>query len=156
MLQMQRVLTTCLFGVLTGFPVQADIYTYSYVGNPFTRFDDVSTCPPTCRITGSITSAQPLPANTPIGAHSGYGVEVFPDSFAFTDGNITITNSTPGFAPGLGLPSGAAFLVGTRDGLITTWEVNLQLSPEPTYPAGFAILVTQNNNNRNSGFVVGE
>src|ERR1019366_9140151 len=62
---------------------RADIYTYSYQGNPFNYFYN-ETCPPTCGITASFTINQPLPANTlPYNGFSNYWV--LPDSFTVTD-----------------------------------------------------------------------
>jgi hypothetical protein len=146
-----RALPICSVLLMALLPAaRADIFTYSYVGKPFTGFFAES-CPPTCGITGSFTTSQPLPANTPNGANEGYGEEVFPDSFSFTNGNLTITNSTPGFEPGLGEPDGAAFIIGSTNGVITTWLFGLVvLYPQPADPQSLADLLAYNNNSGNS------
>ena len=119
---------------------RADVYTYSYQGNPFNYFYN-ETCPPTCGITASFTINQPLPANTlPYNGFSNYWV--LPDSFTVTDGNITITNNTPGFQIGTGGPS--PFSILTRDGVITEWAIGVGLVPLPTNPDEFYFLDSQN------------
>ena len=60
--------------------------TYSYVGTPFNGFH-LTACPPTCRITGSFTVADPLAPNL-----MGVNTNAFvPLSFSFTDGTTTWT-----------------------------------------------------------------
>jgi hypothetical protein len=73
----------------------ASAATYTFTGVPFNQFFNTS-CPPTCRITGSITLAQPLPANIslPAGQLGGSSSSFAPLSFSFTDGVTTATNQT--------------------------------------------------------------
>ncbi len=74
---------------------QVSSVVYTFTGAPFNQFVNTS-CPPTCRITGSITLAQPLPPNInlPVGQLAGSSSNFTPLSFSFTDGVTTATNQT--------------------------------------------------------------
>jgi pimeloyl-ACP methyl ester carboxylesterase len=69
--------------------------TYNFVGGAFIPPFYNASCPPTCRLTGSFTLAQPLPPNLTV-----YGFNELPNaspiSFSFTDGLTTITDSNAG------------------------------------------------------------
>lgn len=72
---------------------QASSVVYTFTGVPFNNFVN-TTCPPTCRITGSITVAQPLPPNINDQQIGGSSSNFTPISFSFTDGVTTATNRT--------------------------------------------------------------
>ena len=63
--------------------------TYNFVGVPFTSFTNTA-CPPTCKLTGSMTLSQPLAAN--LNSDLGGSGSTVPVAFSFTDGKTTITN----------------------------------------------------------------
>lgn len=83
LLQASLACSLLLFG--SPRPTMADSVTYIYTGKPFNAFIGSYACPPQCRITGSFTVAQPLPAN--------FGGSVVPLSYDFTDGFTHWTNS---------------------------------------------------------------
>lgn len=125
---------------------RANTYTYTYVGNPYTYLYN-TTCPPTCGITGWFTLDYPLPADTPnegYGVYAGYGRSIFPKSFTLTDGRITISNTTPNYRNGSGMVSD--FVIGTTNGLITSWLINPVIYPLPEDSSRMAFLLTENNN----------
>lgn len=66
-------------------PAIADSVTYTYTGNLFVEFSGTYACPPVCRITGSVTLAERLPADLS-------GGTVVPLSYDFTDGLTHWTN----------------------------------------------------------------
>jgi hypothetical protein len=88
------VVLICLFW---GSPASAQVK-YNFIGIPFTSFSGTS-CPSTCRITGSFVVAQPLPPN--LNCDIGRSDCFTPASFSFSDGTTTFTNlnsSNSGFA----------------------------------------------------------
>ena len=91
---------------------------YTYTGNAFDSFNGSFACPTECRIAGSFTLDQPLSANLTF-------VTLFPLSFSFTDGAITLTksNSLPTL-PSL-LPLFMEFSTDAT-GAITSWDVRIQ------------------------------
>src|SRR5712692_5893007 len=113
--------------LLTGFAAQAraDV-TYTYIGHPFTIFGGSYQCPPVCRIAGSFTVAQALPAN--LGKNPGFAV-IVPTSFTFTDGFLVFSSSA---ASGF---SSRFFITTDGNGNIDNWDIrfavpnNLTSSP---------------------------
>ena len=109
------VRTLFAFAILAiGFLPLANADTiYTYTGNMFDSFKGDFECPPVCRITGSFTVAQPLPANLSF-------VTISPKFFSVSDGVVTLTpaNSHPLiFQP---------FMLATdATGAITTWDVRI-------------------------------
>jgi hypothetical protein len=106
---------------------------YTYTGSVFDSFKGNSECPPECRITGSFTLEQPLSANLTF-------VTIFPLSFSFTDGAITLTksNSLPTL-PSL-LPLFMEFSTDAT-GAITSWDVRIQGKQS----VGFRFLASSSN-----------
>jgi hypothetical protein len=82
--------------------------TYSYTGNAFNNFGGDATCPLECNISGSFIISAPLGPD-----FDGYFV---PDSFSFTDGVVTITQSNA--------TSFAFGFITNSLGEITLWNVN--------------------------------
>ena len=87
-----RAFVVCaLFAIIVAASASGQTTTYTYTGSAFTRFSIPSgetatffTCPPICKITGSLTMAEPLGPN--------FFGGITPLSFTFTDGLTTFTN----------------------------------------------------------------
>jgi PEP-CTERM motif len=91
----------------------ADETTYTYIGNPYTIFENL-TCPPDCAISGSFTVASPLGDN-----FDGFILDLV--AFSFTDGGITISSA------GGGLPQQPFAVITNASGAITGWGIDVQL-----------------------------
>jgi hypothetical protein len=78
---MKKALLVATVLLFLSAPAWAD-YTYTYTGQPFTNFYDLS-CPPVCSVTGSITVPSPLALYT----------YTQPESYSFTDGSVTWTQN---------------------------------------------------------------
>ena len=92
--------------------------TYTFSSVPFNSFSGLAGCPPTCRLTGSFTLANPLQANL-VSAGIGGAGDFLPLSFKFTDGLRVFDSST--FTPQLG--SNVGFSADTdQNGSITQFS----------------------------------
>jgi MYXO-CTERM domain-containing protein len=111
-----RCALAVLATTLLSMPCVADTVTYTYTGNPFTLFQGVGeTQIYTANdfVSGEFTLSAPLAANI-----TNYQL-IHPDSFSFSDGIETITNSSPGSNT-----NGTEFRVNTdATGSITEWVV---------------------------------
>jgi hypothetical protein len=110
---MKKLLWSVALTVFAGLlcaPAVANSVTYTYTGNPYNQFYDMS-CPPDCGISGSLTLSSPIGANY-------YGA-VTPISFSFTDGTLTMSSALSNF-------EGADFaLVTNAKGDIIGWAIDL-------------------------------
>jgi PEP-CTERM motif len=101
--------------VLCARPALADSVTYTYTGNPYTTFSGL-TCGGgvgDCALSGSFTLSSPIGDN-----FNGY---VYPTSFSFTDGSVTISSGEAGL-------SALGFYLGTdSSGAIDVWYVSMAL-----------------------------
>lgn len=91
--------------------------TYYYTGNPYNSFSGGLACPPTCGLSGSFTVASPLGDN--------FVGSVSPTLFSFTDGHITISQSSPGVA------AGGWFIETNSSGAITEWIIDINQISRP-------------------------
>jgi hypothetical protein len=99
---------------------RADSITYRYVGQKFDEFSGhpQATCPPNCRITGSITLPNPLPPSSKTTLPAG-------TMFSFSDGVSTITNFTAS-------PTSSPIVITTNAaGEINGWDIMLNTDGTP-------------------------
>jgi hypothetical protein len=111
--QMKNLLwgvTLTVFAALLCTPAVANSVTYTYTGNPYNRFIDMS-CPLDCRVSGSLTLSSPIGDNQ--------SVTVRPISFSFTDGDLTISSSLSNFV------SDQFSLTTNARGAIIAWDIEL-------------------------------
>jgi PEP-CTERM motif len=108
---------------------------YMYTGNQFTTFDGGFACPPECRVSATLTFSEPLAANL-----SPTDDNVAPTAFSFTDGNVTLSNTT------VGVIGQFRFFSTDAMGNIIQWVMNAQT---PSY-----IIASAGNNG--PGFAVGD
>ena len=111
-----RAFAVCfLFASILPTSASAQTTTYTYTGNAFRFFNSTGnvllTCPPICRLTGSYTTAQPIPAN-----FNGF---VAYQDFTVTDGLTTINSRTP---PGLYPVRSLLFVLTNAQGQIVSWH----------------------------------
>lgn len=106
--------------VLFASPSKADTI-YTYTGNPFTDFFNTA-CPPTCNMSGFFTLSSPLAPNTVV-------FNLIPDSFSFTDGSVTITDTNATVSP-FGSGQFSDFWVTTNSlGNIVVWNTQFFSGP---------------------------
>lgn len=108
-------LSSKLAALVLTLPALASATTiYTYVGSPFTIYSGAFTSTVETNITASITLAAPL------GPNYTEATQIIPLAFSISDGNITLTNSSPN------LDAVSTFYFGTdSSGNIDAWDMDV-------------------------------
>jgi hypothetical protein len=111
---MKKLLLTALLILAGAITTNAQTTTYTYVGPAFTGFTGGYACPSICNISGSFTTAAPLPANLTFAAN-----DVSVASFSFTDGSNVESSSNGAYFSSL-------FIGTDANGNINQYEVDVR------------------------------
>lgn len=97
---------------------------YTYTGNPFTIFSGNDSCVNgvgECYLSGTITVATPIPADT------YYDLAANNSPYSWTDGFTTLNNSNSSYLPG------QAYLETNQTGQIFNWDFSIQTQAGYTF-----------------------
>jgi len=108
-----KLAALCVFLVVASVVALAGPVTYTYIGNPFNQFSNL-TCPPDCAISGSFT----LPVAIGDNFSGDINLDLTNSLFDFTDGNVDISFSND--------IEGPIFFIQTNaTGAIVNWSISL-------------------------------